>query len=144
MEDIIDARYYQKDKSLTLTTNNQLWLVIDAENYKLLEYFQYQFPPNKIPHIQTRVEQFEIDELYNLDLILNNNNELFFISRDNRENINCIKIQEHLPQKLKELEFLCMKYCHVENEKYLLLSDKYGYLMEIKLTQVLPFIVKKS
>jgi hypothetical protein len=48
MEDIIDARYYQKDKSITLMTNNYLWMVIDAENYKVLEYFQYLFPVNKI------------------------------------------------------------------------------------------------
>jgi hypothetical protein len=37
-----------------------------------------------------------------------------------------------------------MKYCHIANEKYLLLSDKYGYLMELNLTQLLPAIAKKS
>lgn len=41
-----------------------------------------------------------------------------------------VKIHDHLPYKLRSLEFKNMKYCQVSNnKKYLLLSDNSGYLL---------------
>lgn len=41
-----------------------------------------------------------------------------------------LKIQDHLPYKLKSLKFKNMKYSQIgNNKKYLLFSDNTGYLI---------------
>jgi hypothetical protein len=77
------------------------------------------------------IEQFEQDEVYNLDIILNNRNQVYFISREDRNNKICIKITDILPYKIKNLQFTNLKYCPLAraNKNYLLLTDKTGYIL---------------
>ena len=85
------------------------------------------------------IEHFEQDEYYNIDIILNNRNEIYLLSRDDRSTQLCLKINDYLPHKLKGLQFINLKYCHIAkpNQNYILLSDKTGYLIEINITRVL-------
>lgn len=76
------------------------------------------------------VERFEQDEQYNIDIILNNRNEVYIMSREEPSKKLVLKIQDHLPYKLKSLKFKNMKYSQIgNNKKYLLFSDNTGYLI---------------
>lgn len=56
-----------------------------------------------------------------------------------------LKIHDHLPYKLRTLQFKNMKYCQIgKNKKYLLLSDNSGYLLELNVTSMLSKNFKES
>ena len=69
---------------------------------------------------------------------MNNRNEIYFLSRDDAANRFCLKICDYLPFKLKTLQFKNLRYCQLskQNKKYILLSDKTGYLIEINMTTI--------
>lgn len=92
------------------------------------------------------VEHFEQDEYFNIDIILNNRNEIYFLSREDRNLKMCLKIQDSLPYKLKNLQFKNMRYCQIPrtNKKYIMLSDKTGFLIEINVSHILSKYFKQT
>lgn len=104
----------------------------------LKELYSLNFPKNPKNHSDIIVTSHDHDIFYDLDIIMTNHNQVYFISKTDRTQFLFINIPDYLPYKQRELEFTTFKYCGDDRSQiYLLLSDKTGYLLTLNITKTI-------
>ena len=81
--------------------NTQEWAVFDIESYKLKEMYAFQFPKDPKDHSDVMVTSYDHDEFYDFDIVMTNHNQIYLISKTERENFIYFNLKDYLPYKLR-------------------------------------------
>ena len=73
--------------------------------------YSLSFPKDPNDHEDIMISSYDHDIDYDIDIIMTNHNQIYIVSKTERDNFIYLNLCDYLPYKLRETEFTSFKYC---------------------------------